>query len=148
MRGTAEIMAHAEANVYHVHFDGNGGPAIEGKMEDQDMVYDQPQNLFANQFTRPGGSFMVWTENKDGSGKTYDDQAAVKNLTTENDSTVTLYAQWYMTTFDLDYDLNGGKLSSGKTNPDRYWADSPTFTLNNPVKTDYTFTRITAFPRR
>ena len=139
VQGTADIMAHGAPNDYTVKFDGNGSN-VQGTMPDQDMVYGEPQNLFANQFTRPGGFFAVWTTNQDGSGDIITDKQSVENLTTEDGGAVTLYAQWNMTTFNIDYDLNGGLLPAGKTNPDRYWADSQTFTLNAPVKEDYDFT--------
>lgn len=138
VRGTADIMAHAEANTYTVKFNGIGSN-VEGTMTDQDMVYGEPQELFANQFTRPGGSFAVWTTKEDGSGAKYNDKATVDKMTTENGGVVNLYTQWDMTTFNIEYDLDEGRLPAGKTNPDKYRADTETFTLNNPEKKDYDF---------
>ena len=139
VRGKADIMAHAEANVYTVHFDPNATIGISGEMEDQDMVYDQPQNLFANQFERTGAIFFGWNTKKDGSGTEYTNGERVENLTADSDAEVTLYALWSMITFNIGYDLDGGQLPAGEVNPDKYWADSETFTLINPEKKDYNF---------
>ena len=41
--------------------------------------------------------------------------------------------------YSITYDLNGGALENGKTNPNTYKRNTDTFTLNNPVKEGYTF---------
>ena len=113
VRGKAEITAHAAANVYTVLFDANTKAAVIGQMEKQDMVYDEPQNLFANQFTRADATFTGWNTKADGSGTAYKDGQSVKNLTTENGAEITLYAQWEDTpakTGVLTFDLGGGTL--------------------------------------
>jgi uncharacterized repeat protein (TIGR02543 family) len=139
VEGTVDITAHAAPNVYKVHFEANAGTAFSGEMPDQDMVYDEPQNLFANGFSRIGGDFKGWNTKKDGSGTWYQDGQSVKKLMTKDGGTFTLYAQWDMATFQIDYDLNGGQLPADKTNQDSYRGDSPTFTLNNPKREDYNF---------
>lgn len=45
---------------------------------------------------------------------------------------------WAADEYNIIYNLNGGTLN-GKTNPDTYNIETPTFTLNNPTKTGYTF---------
>ena len=139
VRGEAKITAHAAANVYTVKFDPNGNN-VTGTMADQYMVYDQPQNLFANRFKRTGGTFTGWNTKKDGSGDAITDKQSVKNLTTEQGYTVTLYAQWDMEKYAIDYDLADGTLPSGKDNPTEYTAATPTFKLNAPEKEDHEFT--------
>jgi len=113
VRGKAEITAHAAANVYSVQFDANTNAAVIGQMEKQDMVYDEPQNLFANQFIRSDATFTGWNTKADGSGTAYADGQSVKNLTAENGGKITLYAQWEETpvkTGLLTFDLGGGTL--------------------------------------
>lgn len=94
VQGNAEIMAHVDANSYKVIFDANTTAPVIGKMEEQDMVYDEPQNLFANTFARSGFVFASWNTKADGTGKAYGDKERVKNLTAEDGGSVTLYAQW------------------------------------------------------
>ena len=45
---------------------------------------------------------------------------------------------WAADEYNIIYNLDGGTLN-GKTNPDTYNIETPTFTLNNPTKTGYTF---------
>ena len=111
--GHAEIMAHVEANKYTVHFDANTKAPVLGKMEDQDMVYDVPQELFGNVFQRSNAVFTGWNTKSDGSGKAYKDRERVKNLTVKDGDKVTLYAQWKedpVKTALLTLDLTGGTL--------------------------------------
>ena len=137
-RGAAAIMAHAEANVYTIHFDANAKSGVTGEMEDQDMVYDTAQNLFANQFKRIGGDFAGWNTKKDGNGRDYADKASVENLTKENGGEVTLYAKWDMKQFKIIYDLDEGQLPGDALNPVKYTAaDSFAPDQSGNVKTTY-----------
>lgn len=94
VRGATEFMAHIGANVYTVKFNANASSGVSGKMEDQDMVYGEPQNLFANKFKRADADFTGWNTKKNGSGTAYKDRQRVQNLITKDGGTVTLYAQW------------------------------------------------------
>ena len=117
VHGQATIMAHSAANTYAVRFDANTKAAVMGEMEDQDMVYGEPQNLFANQFIRADATFMGWNTEADGSGVAYPDGQSVENLTKEDGKVVTLYAQWKETPAKsalLTFNLDGGTLD-GKT---------------------------------
>ena len=76
---------------YIVKFDANGGT---GEMEPQIFVIDEEANLNANEFTREGYKFVAWNTKEDGSGESYKNKQAVKNLTEENNGRVILYAQW------------------------------------------------------
>ena len=139
VRGRAEITAHADANVYTVRFDGNNGSIVSGGMEDQDMVYDQPQHLFANRFECIGGTFKEWNTEKDGSGTGFADGQEVSNLTTEDGGVIMLYAQWNMDEYTITYDLDGGELPGDAFNPVKYTAATPAFSLIPPEKEDYEF---------
>ena len=86
-----DITIKAVANTYTVVFDGNGNTS--GSMATQPMTYDAAVNLTANEFGRTGYNFAGWSESKGGEVK-YPDGTSVKNLTAENDGTVTLYAIW------------------------------------------------------
>ena len=113
VRGKAEITAHAAANVYTVLFDANTKAAVIGQMEKQDMVYGEPQNLFANQFIRADATFTGWNTEADGSGVAYPDGQSVENLTEEDGKVVTLYAQWKTKVFTISFvDEDGTELQS------------------------------------
>lgn len=88
---TVTLYAQWTANTYTVTFDANGGSET---MDDQSMTYDTTSDLTANAFTRAGYIFKGWNTEADGSGTACTDKQSVKNLTSEDGATVTLYAQW------------------------------------------------------
>ena len=82
------------ANTYTVTFNANGG---SGTMSSSLHAYDVAKAISANAFTRDGYAFKGWNTKADGSGTHYADNAVVKNLTTVSAGSVTLYAQWTIT---------------------------------------------------
>lgn len=91
---TSDITLKAiwTANTYKVKFDGNGAPE-EQTMEDQTIEYDQEATLKKSTFTPPVDTlFKEWNTRQDGTGDSYEDEATVKNLTSE--ASITLFAQW------------------------------------------------------
>ncbi|MBQ8623882.1 MAG: InlB B-repeat-containing protein, partial [Oscillospiraceae bacterium] len=90
--------------------------------------------LPSNTFTNNGYSFKEWNDKADGSGNSFADEA---NITAIAD--ITLYAQWTLENYTISYNLDGGVLGDGKTNPTTYTIKDNTITLNNPAKTGYTF---------
>ena len=57
-------------------------------------AYGTSYRLTSNAYSIPGYNFKGWNTKADGSGTSYANGASVKNLTTTNGATVTLYAQW------------------------------------------------------
>ncbi len=104
---TEDIKIHPvyRAHTYTVKFNGNG--ATSGEMADLAMTYDETKTLPANAFDFPGRTYAGWDTEANGSGIHYDDVAEVKNLTIEDNGIVTLYAQWSINPFHIDYDGNG-----------------------------------------
>ena len=52
---------------------------------------------------------------------------------------VSLTAQTQIETYTIDYELNGGALEAGKTNPATYTLETAAFRLEEPTRTGYTF---------
>ena len=77
---------------YTVKYDGNG--ATSGSTASSSHTYDVAKELTANGYKKTGYTFSGWNTKADGSGTKYADKASVKNLTSTNGATVTLYAQW------------------------------------------------------
>lgn len=98
--GEVAIYAVWEANGYTVRFLANGG---EGEMSDQEFVYDTPQALTMNAFTRGALGFLGWNGSD---GKTYADGQVVSNLTAEAGAVVTMTARW-AGTYYVAFDGNG-----------------------------------------
>ena len=113
--GTATLYAQWSAGSYHVLYNDNDDddpnrPA-KGLMPDQEMRYDQSTALNANQYSREGYDFTGWNTNRDGSGTALIDKQEVKNLTTENNGYVTLYAQWRAKKYNVKFVIDGEVLN-------------------------------------
>ena len=101
-----EISVSFEPISYTVAFNANGG---SGSMGSQAMTYGTSAALTANAFTRTGYTFAGWSTKADGSGTAYADGQSVKNLTTTDGATITLYAQWEPIAYTIAFDGNGGE---------------------------------------
>ena len=104
---TEDVKIHPiyRAHTYTIKFNGNG--ATSGEMADLAMTYDETKTLPANAFNFPGRTYTGWDTEANGSGVHYDNEAEVKNLTSEDNGIVTLYAQWSVNPFFINYDGNG-----------------------------------------
>ena len=105
--GQVLITGHPVANRYQVIFNPNfeGG----GETVIQDMVYDEPQNLFANSFVRYGYEFAGWTTTPDWKEQVeYENGERVESLTSANNGDVQLYAQWTPVPSWIKFYENGG----------------------------------------
>ncbi len=76
---------------YTVKYNANGGT---GTMANSTHTYDASKALTANGFTRTGYTFLGWSTSASATTATYKDKQSVKNLTSTNGGTVTLYAVW------------------------------------------------------
>lgn len=60
----------------------------------QTFTYDISSKLNENTFTKEGYKFKEWNTKADGSGDSYSNKQEVKNLTTNDNEEITLYAIW------------------------------------------------------
>lgn len=97
-------------NHYQVEYLPNGGT---GKMENQNAVFDKEFRLDKNAFKREGYTFKGWSYVPFDNLPTYKDRQAVKNLTTQYNGTVTLYAQWESEMYKVTLDSQGADLKAG-----------------------------------
>mgnify|MGYP001623005828 CR=1 FL=1 len=98
------LYAKWSANTYYVNFNSNGG---SGSMTRQTFTYGTYQSIKSNTFTRTGYTFTGWNRNSAGTSTSYSNGQSVRNLTTTNGGTVTLYAQWRVNV-EAKYDSAGG----------------------------------------
>ncbi|MBO0411514.1 InlB B-repeat-containing protein [Enterococcus hulanensis] len=130
------LVAEWTANSYTVTFDKNDGT---GTMADQSFKYDTAQNLTTNKFTREGYSFQGWSTTKTGAAA-HSDGASVKNLTADKDGSVTLYAIWKADSQVIQFDVNGGDITS---KPANISGDTDSTVdlkdVKAPTRTGYTF---------
>ncbi len=99
------LYAIWKMNAYKVRFYSKGGT---GTMADQSFVCGTAQNLSKNAFTKTGYKFIGWNTSSSAGTALYTDEQEVADLTSVNGRTVTLYAQWALDEYTIDFDSNGG----------------------------------------
>ena len=112
--------AHWKANTYKIKFNANGG---SGSMATLSATYGKTVTLKANAFKKSGRKFRGWSRTK-GGAVLYGNKAKVKNLTTGNGKTVTLYAVWNTT--DSSSSSTSGQSSTGSGTGNTYTSGSST----------------------
>ena len=131
-----KLYAKWQVHQYKVVYSGNG--ATSGSMSTKSTCkYDKKYTAQKNKFQRTNYTFAGWNTKKDGTGIAVKDGTKFKNLTPQNNKTVTLYAQWEKIRYTITYVLDGGVMT--EENPSSYDAETETFVLKEPVKTGYTF---------
>ncbi len=119
---------------YSIVYNANGG---SGTMASSSHVYDTSKALSPNAFTRTGYTFKGWSTNSSATGATYTDKQSVKNLTSTNGGTVTLYAVWQINTYTVKFDANGGTGAPASQTKTKDVA--LTLSSTKPTRTGYTF---------
>lgn len=104
-----EDTANALPITYTVKYDANAEEGIIGSTASSTHTYDVAKALTANGYVRTGYTFIGWNTKADGSRDSYADKESVKNLTSVDGDTVTLYAQWGAKSYVLRYHANGGE---------------------------------------
>lgn len=110
-------------NRYFVRYHANSGNGYMEKsihMVNNATTYEGmtvvPQTtLNLNTYSRAGYEFVGWNTMKDGSGESFKDGADIYNLTTEENASVILYAQWKKSSSKLEIDPAGGTYKGQKT---------------------------------
>ena len=95
------LTAEYKANTYTVMFLGNG--STSGSMSGRKYSCGNTYTLIANVYSKKGYEFTGWNTMPDGSGDSYANKASVKNLATQNDAVVNLYAQWKIKTYTVTF---------------------------------------------
>lgn len=75
-------------------------------MADVEHTYDIKKALPDNKFKLHGWKFKGWNTKADGTGTAIPNKENVLNLTTDNNKTITLYAQWEATTYTITFNSN------------------------------------------
>lgn len=134
--GNKKFYAKWKANTYKIKFDGN--KATSGKMATlKGCKYGTKYKLPKNEFKRKGYSFAGWNTKKSGKGVAFANKQKVKNLTTKNNVTVTLYSQWKLKEYTITYVLEKGKNS--EENPATYTVKTKDIKLKPATRKGYTF---------
>ncbi|MGN0411959.1 MAG: InlB B-repeat-containing protein [Lachnospiraceae bacterium] len=119
----------SENPVYKVTFKLDGGK-VDGKTD------DVVKTVVKGEYVTPP------TPGKDSDSKySYRFTGWDKDVVNPVNADATYTAQWEKTPIDynITYNLDGGSLNAGESNPTKYNVETDTFTLKNPVKTGYDF---------
>ncbi len=134
---TVNLYAQWKPNTYTISFNGNGKTG--GSTASMSMTYDTAKNLTANGFTKTGHSFSGWNTKSNGSGTSYKNKQSVKNLTSANGATITLYARWTPNKYTVSYNANGG--SGAPADQTKTYGVNLTLSSTKPTRTGYTFSK-------
>ena len=93
---------------YTIKYNANGGT---GTMSNSNHTYDEEKALSENKFSRTGYKFKGWATSETGT-VVHTDKKKVKNLTSTNNGSVTLYAIWEPYSVTIKYSLNGGNFGT------------------------------------
>ena len=105
-------------------------------------TYNIEENLtLLGEPTRDGYRFVGWElVSKQYESNWEDGQySSAQNIGTGKHGDITMNAVWEAVEYSITYDLDGGELPEGKSNPATYTIESSSFTLANPTKVGYTF---------
>ena len=132
---SAVLKADCTAKSYTINFNCNGGTGSTSSMS---MTYDTAKNLSPNGCQKTSYEFTHWTTNANGTGSSYTNGQSVNNLTSTDGGTITLYAQWKLSNYDVYYNANGGSGSMSKST----FAYGSTYNLrsNTFTRAGFTFT--------
>ena len=120
-----------ELKSYSISYDSNGG--VGSKIS---YAYEGNSIEIADSsdVSWRGYEFVCWNTESDGSGTDYKPGELY-----EKDEDLKLYAKWNVIKYAISYDLAGGTLPEGKSNPTEYTVETDSFVLVNPTKDGYEF---------
>ena len=122
-----------------VHYKANNGTEEEGS---DSKIYEKTATATAtvkeNWFTWAGHKFTGWNTKEDGTGTNYSPKSSIQF---NDDTDVTLYAQWEAKKYKVSYDLNyTDATNSLEAKTDVKWGDNNLLPDgSNPIRDGYSF---------
>ena len=130
--GARAYTANWTAKNYDITYNLNGGALPEGKTNPATYTIES-DNITLNNPTRDYYTFTGWT------GTGLSEATSTVTIATGSTGARAYTANWTAKSYSITYDLNGGTMPEGKTNPTTYTVESEDISLNAPTKTGYTF---------
>lgn len=122
----------ASYNKFTLTWDGN----FAGSMNATTQYVENDVADFPQTPDRENYDFASWNTNSNGTGDEVTTEYLQNNPIAED---TTFYAVWSPKTFNITYELNGGKLAEGEENPDTYVYLTGVDSFKSPRKVGYTF---------
>ena len=123
--GEITLYAHYLINKYTISFETNGGTSVTAITQNYATEVAAPEAPAKN-----GYEFVGWYANEELTRK--------YTFSTMPAEDITLYAKWNIVTYDIVYNLDGGKFEDS-TYAKTYKIDSENITLKTPTKLGYNF---------
>lgn len=109
--GAGTFSLYYQPIEYNIKFDANkpskASSSVTGTTSTMTGVkYDMSCNLTNNGYSLTGWIFTGWNSSPDGRGTPYSNGQSIKNLTTVDGATITMYAQWRPITYTVQFNNN------------------------------------------
>lgn len=131
--GDREYTAKYTKDKYNITYDLDGGTLEEGKTNPIEYYVDT-EDFTLNNPSKTGYRFIGWTYRE---VTTPEETVTVVKGSTGD---IHFVAHYELIEYNITYNLDGGNLAEGVTNPSKYTIETETFTLNNPTKEGAKFT--------
>ena len=128
-KGVLNLTAVYEPVKYRIEYVLDGG-SVTGNPEEYTI---ESNDITLNNPSKTGYNFIGWTEE----GET--EPVLQKTIPTGSTGNKKFTAHYNAIEYQITYELHGGSLPSGETNPDKYTIESADITIKNPGKAGYTF---------
>lgn len=134
------VTPRLSINSYIIKFNANkpakATGSVTGTTSDQSIYYNRERKLNKNGYALNGWQFNGWNTQPDGTGVTYNDEQAVKNLSAKDGDNINLYAQWTPSGYTVATTKTTG-ISS--TSGDGTYHDGDKVLINAVVQAGYNF---------
>ncbi|MBO7610450.1 MAG: BspA family leucine-rich repeat surface protein [Muribaculaceae bacterium] len=127
-----EFGINLQAATYAISYDLAGGSMPSGQSNPTSYT-DMSAPITLKNPVRGGYNFKGWTGSN---GPTPQTTVTIPSGTIGD---LSYTANWELVNYNITYNLDGGTLPAGQSNPTSYNIGTPTFTLNNPTKPGYDF---------
>jgi len=117
---------------YAISYNLAGGVLAEGDTNPASYTIESEAITLKNP-TREGYAFAGWT------GTGIEGSSMAVTIAAGSTGVRSYTATWTPITYTISYDLDGGQLAQGDTNPVKYTIESDDITLKNPTKDGYEF---------
>ena len=134
------LYAYWRANTYYVSYNSNkpsnASHNVSGTMSRSTFTYGTYSNLRTNTYALTGWTFQGWATSSSATSATYTNGQRVRNLTSTNGGTRTLYAVWRANTYAIQLDQQNG---TGGTSSVTATYDSSMPSATAPTRSGYEF---------
>ena len=120
------IVVKGEFETYNIIIDQNN----DNELIVREIKYGDTLGELPASPSKKGYNFTGWKDNK---GNEVSSETVITGP-------IEVEAQYDIIEYGITYNLDGGNIPNGKSNPDKYTVETETFDLINPEKAGYTFT--------